>query len=207
MENKTDSHFALDGKKLSIKKEILDAVEVVKLNKDVMMNVAHRKHALKMGVLFFIVPVSLNIFLASLMFPSGLSSIFSRFLLFPLLVPVLAGMGVIFLIVFVAKKYFGGVGDELTFFRVVSYSGVFFSITVVLFLLTFLTGIDYLPLFHLIWYAQVVLIFLVSSKMLLYYCKLDPEKLVTVMAIGVVGYIILQQVLGWILVGSSYRFL
>ena len=185
--------------------QVKDAISILKLDKVKMQEVAARNDATKWGIIILVVPTVLNVVLASLNFPSGFSVIFSRFLLWPLLVPLFAMVGSIVVMSFVAQKFFKGQGSHIGFFRTIAYSSVVLWVTVIPFILALLGFFDAFGLYNLIWVVAVIWMFVVSYQMLLIHHKLTQENAAIVIVAGIVGYFLLRYLFGELLVGSSYR--
>jgi len=60
-------------------------------------------------------------------------------------------------------------------------------------------------LYNLIWLVGVMWIAVVSYFMLMEHHKLDAKDAGTVVAFGIIGYFLLRNILGEILVGDYYR--
>lgn len=185
--------------------QLEDAIAVLKLDKAKMEQISERKAATKWGIIIFVIPLVLNLIFASLNFPSGFGVIFSKFLLWPIVVPVLAVVGGIFLMSILAEKMFNAHGSHIGFFRTMSYSAIILWISVIPFLLAFLGIWDAFGLFNLVWVVAVIWILVVAYHMLLIHHKLNQKDAVVVLVAGVLGYFILKGILGRILVGTSYR--
>lgn len=186
--------------------QIKNLVSVLKLEKEGFIRVAMDKSATFLGIFILIVPPILDLILASQAFPSGFSVMFSRFMMWPMFIPVLSISGVIFLMSFTANKLFNGIKDHIGFFRTVSYSSVILVVTIVPFILGFFGILDPIGLFNLIWMIGSIWIFVVSYNMLLIHHKLSKQDAIAVIVIGIIGYFIIRNILGGFLVGESYRF-
>lgn len=185
--------------------QIKDAVKILKFDKAMMQDVAKRKSATKWGVVILLVPAVLNLILSAFSFPSGFGVIFSRFLLWPVFVPVMAIVGSAFLMSYVAERFYGSKGEHMGFFRTISYSSIILWLSIIPFLLAFLGVFDAFGLFNLIWVVGMVWIFAVAYHMLLSYHNLKQQDATVVLVVGVVGFFVLRGLLGRILVGGSYR--
>lgn len=186
--------------------EIKDALAVLKFDKVKMAHVAGKSEATRNGIIILVVPVIFNIIFGSLSFPTGFSAIFTRFLIWPLLIPVLAFAGMVFGVSFVARKYFHGVGHDIGFFRVLSYASIISWVSIPVALLSIVGIFDIFNLLSLINLAVVVMVFAVGYHMLLDYHKVHKDDAVKVIVIGIIGYFVLQYILGKILVGDVYRY-
>lgn len=191
---------------MDFQREIKDAIAIVKLDEDVMLSVAKRKHASWFGVVLFVIPMVLNLIFFSMGFPSGFGAIFQSFLLWSMVVPVVALLGTIFLISEVARRMYKGKGDTPGFFGVVSYVGIVYWLSLIPSLLSGLGILSIGGLHNLVWLTTLILVFAVSFKMLVRHHRLKQEEVVVVLLIGGAGYFIFQYLLGRVLVGRSYRF-
>jgi len=159
-------------------------ISVLKLDKEAMLKVASDSGATKWGVLILLVPPVVNLILASFAFPSGFGVMFSRVMFWPMLIPAISIVGVIFLMSELAVRFFGGVGASIGFFRVVSYSAVVLWVSVVPFVLGLFGILDPTGLYNLIWLIGVIWIFVVSYQMLQFHHKLTSKDAGTVIAMG-----------------------
>lgn len=191
---------------MDFKKEIKDAIAIIKMDEDVMLSVSKRQHASWFGIGLFVVPMLLNLVFFSMSFPSGFGAIFQSFLLWSMIVPVAALLGTIFLISEVAKRLYKGQGDALEFFRAVSYVGIIYWLSLIPALFSGLGILNIGGLHNLVWMVTLIFVFAVSFKMLLKQHHLKQEDAVIVLLIGAFGYFVLQSVLGKMLVGRTYRF-
>ncbi len=192
------------GLKSSLIAEVKDAICIVKMDKQKMIAVSTREKATIFGFAFFGVPLVLNLILGSFGFPSGFGAIFSSFLFWPISIPVIALLGVVFLMSIIAKSLFDGKGDHLQFFRPVAYSGVLLIVSVIPFLLSAFGVMHPYSIYNLIWLAQAALVFVVSYFMLIEHHKIDKKDVVIVLIVGVVGYFLLGGVLSSLLIGGGF---
>lgn len=183
--------------------QIKNAVSILRLNKEKMLEVSQNKNATIWGIAFLVLPVIINLILMAVSFPSGFGVIFSRFMLWPMLVPVISIAGSVFLMSFLAEKFFKGVKDHLGFFRTVSYAGIALWASIIPFLLFGI--LDQIGLFNLIMIAVGVWMLAVSYHMLLIQHKIKPNEAMIVIVGGVIGYLILTRILGLLLIGDSFR--
>lgn len=185
--------------------EIKDGIKILKFDKPTMAAVAGRVSAKKWGFVMLAVPPVLNLILSSMMFPSGFSSIFSRFAFWPMIIPSLAIVGAIFAMSFSSEKMFESKHEHWAFFKVLAYASVFLWLSAVPFLLALSGVIDPSGLFDLIWLVGVVWIFAVAYHLFLEWGKLSQQNAIIVVGIGVVAYMVFQFILGRILIGDYYR--
>ncbi|MCK9186669.1 YIP1 family protein [Candidatus Gracilibacteria bacterium] len=186
--------------------EAKDALAVLKFDKAKMAQIAAKPDATRNGIIILVVPAILNVFFASIGLPSGFSAIFSKLTTWPFLIPVLSFVGMAFGISFVARKYFHGVGHDIGFFRVLSYASIVSWVAIPVALLSMIGMVNLFDLFILINLAVVVLVAAVSYHLLLDYHKVKKDDAIKIIVIGVVGYFVIQWILGKIFVGNVYRY-
>lgn len=186
-------------------KLVKNLVSVLKLDKEAMIRVSEDKEATKWGALAFSIPAVVNLTLASFTFPSGFGVIFSRFMLWPMLIPVISVVLSVFLMSFVAVKWFGGKGNHIGFFRVAAYGSSVLWVSIVPFVLGLLGILDPIGLYNLIWLLGAIWILVVCYQMLLMHHKLNDKDALIVVVIGVFGNLLFKNILGGVLVGNSYR--
>lgn len=190
----------------SLMNELKDAVEIVKLNKPKMSEVAKRPHATKMAVIFLVVPFVVTLILAILSFPSGFGSIFSGFLLWPIFIPIVSIVAMIFCMSIVSKKFFKGVGNDLEFFRTLSYpAAAILALNVVPFLLMLLIGFNAYSLANLINICAMAWTLVVSYYFLPEHHKTNQQDTIIVVVIGVLTYFVVAYLLGMVLMQGTYR--
>lgn len=190
---------------LQIVEQIKDGISVLQLNQHVMKNVFEREGTVKWGIFFLAVPAVTNLILAALAFPSGFSAIFSKFVFWPVLVPVLAlGASLFILGVFVEKSFKIKV-EPGKLFGVLAYASVFLWLTVFAFLLDVLGLVDVSSLFNLLWLGGLAWIYTVAYHFLTKVLGLTSKDALISVAVGVFCCFMIQLLLGKILVGSYYR--
>lgn len=189
------------------KKLLRDSIPVLQLEKNAMLSIAMDKNHTLAACGVFVGPHLVNLFLAALTFGNGFSSaIFSRFLFWPMLIPVIALFGSIIFMSFVAKKWYSGRGSNAGFFRVIGYSSVLLWVSIFPFFVAAFGVIDPSGVFNLLWFIAYLWMFVVSYKLLHFYHKLNKADSVVIVLMGMVAYVVFQLVLGHFLVGSSYKF-
>jgi len=186
--------------------EAKEALAILKFDKVKMAHIAAKPEATRNGIIILLVPAFFNIVFGAMSFPSGFSAIFSRFLVWPLLIPVFAFVGMVFGVSYVARKYFHGVGHDVGFFRVLSYASIVSWVSIPVALLSILGIFDIFNLLNLIDLAVIIVVFSVAYHMLLDYHKVHKDDALKVIIIGVIGYFVLQWMFGKILVGDVYRY-
>jgi hypothetical protein len=185
--------------------EAKDAIAILKLDKARMAAVAARPAATKWGVVFLVVPALINLILAAVSFPSGFGSILSRYVLWPVLIPVLSFLGGLYLIHVAATKLFKATGDFWGFFRIASYSYLIYWLTIIPALLMFVSFFGGGGLGALISLVASIWTLVVAYHVMTDYYKLNQQNAVLALIIGAVAFAIVGSILGGILVGSYYR--
>lgn len=191
--------------KTEIVHEVKEAIEVLRLNKVKMADVARRKETLMYGIIFIAVPTVLNLFLTGLSFPSGFGAIFTGFVFWSVLIPVLSYAATAFLVSLLAEKVFHGKGDHVGFFKIIAYASVVLWPTVAAFALMALGLVDAWGLFGLVNLLGGLWILYVTYNALMEHHKLDKEKAVYVVIAAVIIMMVVQSVLAKVLVGVGYR--
>ncbi|MFH1284444.1 MAG: hypothetical protein ABIH78_02535 [Candidatus Peregrinibacteria bacterium] len=184
-----------------------DAVKILKLDEGKMLEVSGKKNSTQWGIVILLVPPVINLILAALAFPSGFGVIFSRFLFWPIFVPVISLASVIFFVSFIAQKSFGGKGDNIGFFRTMAYSSLVLWISVIPFLLSLFGIIDAMSVYNLVSIVALAWMFVVAHKMLVSYHKLNRHDVVFALIVGIVSYFVAAAIFGRIFVGRAYRLL
>jgi len=188
--------------------EIKDAVAILKLDKIKMVAVSQRETATFHSFIFLFFPVVVNLILFSITFRGGfLGSMFSKFLIWPLLIPVLALIASIFGMSYLAVKHFKLPQDHVGLFRVISYASVVSWLSIVPYLLYLLGIMEPTGLYNLISVASFVWAFVVAYHYFFEYKGLTKENAGMVVLAGIIGSFIAEALLGAILVGDSYRLL
>lgn len=185
--------------------EIKDGIEILKFKKPMMAAVASRPTAKKWGFIILAVPPVLNLLLSSMMFPSGFSSIFSRFAFWPMIIPSIAMVAAIFAMSYAAERMFESKHGHWAFFKVLAYASVFLWLSAVPFILALTGFINPAGLFDLVWLVGIVWMFAVGYHLFLDWGKLSKQNAAIIVALGVVSYMVFQFILGRILIGDYYR--
>ena len=190
-----------------MKKEFKDAIGILKLDKNKMSKVAGRSSATKMGIFFLFLPLVLNLLLASWTFSSGFGSVFSKFYLWPLVIPTLGLIASFFVMTIVSEKYFSGSADHVGFFRIMAYGAVILWVAVFAFALDAIGIIyDAGEFYNLLWYGALIWLYYVAYSALIVHQKLDGRDALLAVASGFLGFIVVNYILGKTLVGSYYHF-
>jgi len=185
--------------------DIMDALAIVKLEEPKMREIAAKKGDWRFCGVVLGLPFILNLVLSGFIFPSGFGAIFGTFVFWGLAIPILSLIGMIYAMSYLAKKFFGGKGEVLGFFRVVCYASILLWLTVGAYLLGALGLMEPLGLANLIIMAAVVWLFVVAFKMLLFYHKLSNENAAIVIGLGVLIFFVIKGVLGSSFIGVGYR--
>lgn len=187
-----------------LKAQLFDALEIVKLNKAKMAEVALRPSATKWGVVILAIPALLNWIFSALTYPSGLFTIFHSYVFGAILVPVLSLVAMIFVISLVAEKFFGAKGAHVGFFRVLAYGTILLWISIIPYLLALLGLWFFGGLFGLVSLAAGIWLLIVSYHLLVEYHKLSKQNAVFALIAGIIGYLIVAKILGAFLVGPYF---
>lgn len=186
-------------------KEINDAFRVLTLDRGKTEIVSHKRDATYYGIGFLVFPVIVNLLLSAFLFPSGFGAIFSRFLFWPMMIPAVSLVIVIFAITIATDKIFGVKVDFLRFFRVLSYASLCLWLTILPFLLDILhISLGY-GLYNLLWIVAFAFIMFIGFQILTLDYRLSQKNAIICIAGGIIGYFLVNLILGNILVGSYYR--
>lgn len=185
--------------------ELKAAIAVLRLETHVFVDVYERRSAMKWGIAILIFPQLVKLILSVFTFPSGFSAIFSRFLFWPTVIPVVV-LSLVFLVMsLLAEKSFDGHANHKGFFKVLAYASIVFWITLVPIVLdVFGFGLGN-GFYNLLWFAAFIYTMVVAYNLLIKEYKLAPQGAAICIASGVVSYFLIHLVLGQILVGSYYR--
>ncbi len=192
-------------KDLPFMAEAKDAISILKLDKAKMMSVAGRQSATKWGIFFLVVPALVNLVLSAISFPSGFGSILSRFVLWPVVIPVLSFLGGLYLIHVAATKLFAAKADFWGFFRIASYSYLVYWLTLIPALLMSVTFFVGGGLGALISLVASIWTLVVAYHVMTDYYKLNQQNAILALIIGVVAFMFVSSILGGVLVGSYYH--
>ncbi len=185
--------------------QIKSAIKIVTLDKGHMAQVSVFGDARKWGIVILSVAPFVNLLLASLIFPSGFSAIFSRFLLWPLLLPAISLVGAMFAMSFSLQRLFKKASDHLAVFKVLAYASIVLWLSVLPLLLDLLGLLEFSRLYVLIVNISLIWIFVVASKFFIDHFKVNQQELFFTILIGVISYFLFHSILGNLLVGSYYR--
>ncbi|MFA6991797.1 MAG: Yip1 family protein [Candidatus Gracilibacteria bacterium] len=184
--------------------ELRDAVEILKLNKAKMAEIAGKKSATKWGWIILAVPAVVNLVLMVLRVPSGFLDFLGSYLMWTVLIPFLSYVAVIFVIDIVASKMFNAKSDFWGLFRVLAYASLVMWVSILPWLLG---GSNLYNLFNLLTFVAGIWTLVVSYTMLMAHYKLSQQNAVIALVVSIVGYMIIQYILGSLLVGPGYRWM
>lgn len=168
-----------------------------------MAEVAAKASATKWAIIVLAAPVVVNLILMMIRTPSGFGSFFGSYLLWTVLIPVLSFVGLIFIVDTIASKMYHAKSDFWGIFRVMGYASIVFWISV----LPWLLGgvLDVFRFYNLIVLLAGIWNLLVAYHMLLEHYKLKQQDVVITLVLSIVGYFIVNYILGSVLIGVGYR--
>lgn len=185
--------------------ELKIAIAVLRREESAILNVYERGSARKWGIFILVFPQLIRLILSAFTFPSGFSAIFSRFLFWPIVIPLVVLCGIFFAMSFTAKKLFDAHANHGGFFRVLAYASLIFWIMIVPSIFDIVgfnlgNGFD-----NLLWLIAFVWIMAVAYYLLTKEYKLNSQSVTICLAVGVITYFLIHLILGTILVGSYYK--
>jgi Yip1-like protein len=185
--------------------ELKDAVDILKMDTVKMAAIAKRESATKWGIIILMVPFVVNLIIYSIDSPSTfMSAITSKFVFWRISIPILAIVASTFITSFIAERFFNGKGTHLGFFRVIAYASVASWLTMIGFFIALIGGSSSLIiLFSII--ASIWILFVMYNSLIVLH-KLNQQDAILSLAGGIVGYLVLQALLGSVLIGGSYRY-
>ena len=186
-----------DPGKFDFQKEFMNAIEILKLNEKKMMEIATRKTTATAAFLFVLIGVVSTSLGTYLMFPSMWRPSIS-FLIVNILVSLVAFFIGVFVIDFVASKFFNGKGNFGQLFRVMGYAYVLMIPYILLAVIPSLVAI--LGLVLGIWMLIVVFKTISVVK------KLNPTNTVFTLLIVLVAMVAVYWILGYFGIGMGYSF-
>ena len=189
----------------TIIQELLKAASILQLKTTQIKAVSENENSTLYGVGFLILPVVLSLILASFIFPSGFGSIFSKFLFWPLLIPVISLASSFFAMFLMAKRLFGAKGSAVEFFRIMAYASVLLILNPLAFLLDLLAIVDASSMTRLIWIFTSVWLGIVGYNVFLKEYKLIKQDAIWAVVLGFFSYLLVHNVLGRVLVGSYFQ--
>jgi len=183
----TTSTFQID-----FGKEVRDAIEIIKLNKTKMKEIAGKKSSTKIGIVFIVVPIVLNALLSFFSVGGSWGGYYTYLSVLPIISLILG----ILILSYVAEKFFKGKGDHESFFRVISYSCLLLWINTVFLLLSTLGlwGISASLLYTIpglisLWIIVVTYFALIEIH------QLSSENAVITIIVGFIASIIINSIL------------
>jgi len=176
-----------------------DSVEVLKLNKAKMAEIYGNKSALMWACFILGGPFVLNALLISIF-----SSIFTGFYIRIALLPVLALACAIFLIGAVVHFGFKNKVDYLGVFRVLSYATLPMWAIVLLMIVSFVGMSGGSNFFSLITWVTWIWVIVVAYNFLISHFKFSQQNAIIVCVVSVIGFTIIQSIIGRILLGGYY---
>ncbi len=187
-------------------KEIKNAFDVVRLDAVVTKAVYDRKNLTAWAAIILFLPFVVNVILSSLSFPSGFSAIFSSFVFWPIFIPALSILAVMFFIGLFADKVYKAKVEYMGIFRVMSYGSIILWLSMVLLLLSFI-GFMSFGAFGLISLVALGWVLYIAYNTLMKVCTMKDQAAMITVILGFFVYYLVQSSLGKILVGDFYRFL
>ena len=184
--------------------EFKDAISVLKLDMSKIGSIYDGHEEKFFPVFFLVVPPVLNLIFAMISF-SSMGAIFSRFVLWPIVIPFLSVVASAFIVSVVLNKWLKISVKYLGVFRVVCYSSVILWVSTIVFLLDTVGILHASNLFNLVFNIGVVWMVVVVYKFLFDYLKIAQNNAYIVLAVYIVGYLLSQKILGTLFVGSYYR--
>lgn len=186
-------------------KDLQDAIEIIKLNRHKFEQVyAGGSNIFPALVILFLPPV-VNLVLSSLLFPSGLGSLFSAVVFWPMMIPLLSLGGSIFALYFLLEKWFAFKVDLRGFFKVLAYGSVLLWLSIIPFLLDLIGVFAVSVLFNAVWMIGLIWFFVVAYNFLVSHLKIPQRDLLISMVVFIASYFLIQSILGRLLVGGYYR--
>lgn len=195
----------MDKKAFFSLQDLRDAWDIVQLKKPKFEEVYGSAGNIWPAVIILALPPFVNLFLSSLLFPSGFKSLFSAVVFWPMMIPLISLAGSILLLYYTLEKWFQFKVDLRGMFKVLSYGSVLLWASIIPFLLDLVGLFSVSVLFGAVWMLGIVWFFVVAYNFLMIHIKPSQRDLVISMVVIVVGYFLIQQILGKLLVGSYYR--
>lgn len=185
--------------------ELRNAWEIVLLKRSRFSEVYNSGEKFLPALLILFLPPVLNLFLSSLMFPSGFGVIFSAVVFWPMIIPTFSLVACIFILFLVVDKWLAIELKWLGIFKLLAYASLPLWLSPVPFLLELLGVSSISVLFGAIWHFAVAWVFVVAYYFLRYQLKLSDRDLAISMVVTVLSYFVAQSILGRLLVGTYYR--
>lgn len=191
----------LAKKGLPVISAVKDGVAILKRDKAVVAKVFGEKSATTWAIVILLAPFVVNTVI-SLITSIGYWNIQMRFYM----VPMLAAAGGIFVVGFIAQYAFKVKADYMGNFRVLGYASVGMLLTVVPVVLGFL-DVYFGDLYGIAsWIGYAGILFAAYNLLIDHYRVNSQNAVITVIGTGI-GFVILQEILGRMLVGGFYAFM
>ena len=188
-------------------KEIHNALKLIKFDKEVISSVVGDESTTKYGFLILFVTPFLSVFFAALKYSSGLGSLFSKYLFWPLMIPFVSLTFVFFLEAFFLRKIYKVKIKYLPLFRVLSYASIVFILMVVFFILS-LFGLNLGDNFlNFLFFSAFFFLLNLNYRFISLVYSLKKSSILVVLCFSVFAYLFVNYFLGIFLVGSSYNIL
>lgn len=176
------------------KAEVMDAIEVLKMNKTKIHEVSMREKATSVGIVFIVVPQILAAILTYITYSRLFGASGWQFFVASGLVGIISPFLFIYAIHFIGNKFFQGKGQLLPYFRVVSYVNVVSILTPVILLLA-LVAPAIGGLAGLVALAVAIWALVISYKLLMEMYKMTSTNtiltiIIAAVAVGIVTSII-----------------
>lgn len=184
---------------------IKESIQVLKLDQSAISKVAADKSATVVGVVILVVPVLLNLIFSSLLFPSGFGAIFQRFVFWSMVVPFLALVGATFAVVFLMNKLYKVNPEYPEFFRIISHAAIILWLSFLPFLIDFIGIFASGGLYNILWFGGLAWIFVVAYKVFNSRYHQNAQNSAILVGAFVLIYLLVQNILGQLLVGSYYN--
>lgn len=191
----------LAKKDLPVISAVKDGIAILKRDKAIVAEVFGKKSATTWAIVVLLAPFVINTVVA-LITSKGFWSISMKFYM----VPMLAAAGGIFVVGLIAQYAFKVKPDYMGNFRVLGYASIGMILTVIPVIFSLL-GVyigDWYGIASWIGYAGILF---AAYNLLIDHYKLSSQNaIITVIGTGI-GFAILQEILGRILVGGFYAFM
>jgi hypothetical protein len=184
----------------SVKSIVMEAVEVLKLNKAAISKVAADEKMTVWAFVILLAPFVVNTLLGAIQ-----SVQFFGLQMKIFLIPVLCMVGVIFLMSLVAQMAFKARGDHMAFFRVIGFAGIAGFASVIPVLLGTIGIADTYSFFNIVNGLAGIWMLVVTYNVLMSYYKLNQQNAIITIVVGIVAAMILQSLLGTLFIGRFYE--
>jgi hypothetical protein len=184
-----------------MKNELQKAVDIVLFRRETIASVASNSNANLWGLVVVLVPILGNAFLFSWSIPSGFSSLFSRFLFLPVLIPYLSLALAVFLVGLFVQHHYKAQADLLGFYRVMIYSAILLWLTMLPALFS-LIGLGFLANFADMFSAGAeIWYFVVLFEVLRVYFHLSDKRAGLALVLAIFLFFVLQPLFRSVLLG------